>query len=194
MGKSFLHRKETIVLTTIDLIDKLGVHAVTTREIAKNQGISEGAIFKHFETKNDLFIGVLDFFSRFDADIIRTTELKEMNSREALFFLFNTYATYYENYPSITALLQSFGILRFEPKLQEAVDSIFDARINFIVEKIEQGKLSGEIATDVDPELIAQILLGTSWQICYSWRIKKYAFSLQKKTNEAIENIFGIIF
>ena len=70
--ESFLNRKESIVLTTIDLIDKYGIHQISTREIAKHQTITEGAIYKHFSNKNDLLLEVLIFFSKFDSDLFLT--------------------------------------------------------------------------------------------------------------------------
>ena len=43
--------KEKILISTLKLIDEKPFPQVSTKEIAKLSGISEGAIFRHYKTK-----------------------------------------------------------------------------------------------------------------------------------------------
>lgn len=47
-----IKRRESIILATIDAISECGVQAISTKDIAKKQGVSERVIFKHFPTKS----------------------------------------------------------------------------------------------------------------------------------------------
>jgi AcrR family transcriptional regulator len=73
-----LHRKDRLILTTIDIIDELGIQSLSTREIAKREGVSEATLFRHFKSKNDLLAAVLEYYSKFDDDIYQTTGINKL--------------------------------------------------------------------------------------------------------------------
>jgi len=184
-----IKRREAIILATIETIDECGVQAVSTKEIAKKQGVSERIIFKHFPTKNDLFIAVLDYFTKYDEAIIQTAQHKEMKPIEAIMYFIDSYSTYYENYPAITAMTQSFDALRCNPRLEEKVISIFKSKETFIKQQIERAKEQNIIKMEMDTEGLADVILGTFMRLCLKWRIYNYSFSLRETTLSTIESI-----
>ena len=187
MAIELLHRKESVILTVIDIIDQLGIQGLSTREIAKRQGISEGTLFRHFRTKNEIMLAVLEYFSKFDADIFKSTSLKGMKSEEAILYYVSTYATYYQNYPAITAITQLYGMLGHEPSLADKVQSILKNRMDFLVQLIEKGQQTGEIRPDIDSSALADLINGVCGSICLRWRLAKYTFPLYEKTMAAVE-------
>ena len=81
MKDNILHRKILLIITTIDIIDELGIQGLSTREIAKRQGVSEATIFRHYKNKNELLLAVLDYFSQFDEDIFQSTRIKRIGTK-----------------------------------------------------------------------------------------------------------------
>ena len=49
-----------ILYSALDLFAKEGFNATSTSKVAKQAGVSEGLIFKHFENKSGLLQAVLD--------------------------------------------------------------------------------------------------------------------------------------
>ncbi|MCX7708698.1 MAG: TetR/AcrR family transcriptional regulator [Clostridia bacterium] len=184
-----IHRSEGIVLTTIEVISECGIQAVSTREVARRQGVSEGAIFKHFRTKNDLMLGVLNHFSQYDQAIIKSIETKNLSHKEAIIHFFESYATYYHNYPAITALELAFDILQCDMELAEKVKNIFSFRFDFIQHLIIDAQRDGEICPNVNSDELACVLFGTFREICLKWRMSKYAFSLVEKAKSSFKMV-----
>jgi AcrR family transcriptional regulator len=182
----FLHRKENVVLTAIEIIDELGIQGLSTREIAKRQGISEGTLFRHFKSKNDIILDVLDYFSKYDADIFQSVTLKGLKAKEAIAFLVDSYITYYENYPAIIALTQIYGVLLSEPDFADKIKSILLSRKNFLKGVIEAGQQSGEIKVDVESDIVTDIIIGTFGSICMTWRLSDRGFPLRERTLSAL--------
>ncbi|MBA4491053.1 TetR/AcrR family transcriptional regulator [Paracoccus sp. S1E-3] len=50
----------TLIETTIQLIEEIGVDKVTVREVAKRAGVSPGAPFRHFKSKSALLTAVAE--------------------------------------------------------------------------------------------------------------------------------------
>jgi AcrR family transcriptional regulator len=189
MRSSLLHRKERVILTAIEIIDELGLQGLSTKEIAKRQGISEGTLFKHFRSKNEIILSVLDYFTQYDNDIYASIQLKNMRPVEGLTFYIDSYATYYENYPAITAITQMYDILQYDPDLADKVHVIFNHRLNLMKQIIENAQTVHEIIPEVDSEMLADIITGTFRALCLKWRMNNQKFSLRSRMMITLKTI-----
>ena len=186
-----LHTKESLILSTIEVISEHGLQGLTTREVAKRQGISESTIFKHYKSKNELILAVLEYFAQYDQAIIESLALKEFKPIAAITYFVEAYVTYYENYPEITAITLSYEGLMHELELSDVVRVIISRRINTIQSLIEEAKRQNEIAKDVDTESLADLIIGLERMVILRWRFDNYTFSLKKHTLTALRMLLG---
>jgi AcrR family transcriptional regulator len=182
MVTDLLHRKERLIITTVEIIDELGIQGLSTREIAKRQGVSEATIFRHYNSKNELLAAVLEYFSKFDNDIFLSAKLKKLAPKEAIVFVIASFSEYYENYPAITSIMQVFDVLRNELELSEKVKVILYNRTNFIKQLIEDAQKAGEMSSEIDSENLSDVIWGFCREICLKWRIGGQEFSLKERT------------
>lgn len=187
MGIDALHRKDSLILTAVELLDELGVQGLSTRSIANRQGISEATLFRHYRTKNDLLLAMIDEDSKYDSDIISTVGLNKMPPRKAITFFFNSIVEYYENYPAITAISQAYDVLSYEPLLADRIKKSFYTRIEFLKGLIAIAQESGEIDGGIDSEKLSYIVWGSFMSICLNWRFAKYNFSLKEYALSTLE-------
>ena len=192
MGSQILHTKERLILATIDIINDFGIQGFSTKKVTKRIGVSSGTLFKHFKTKNDLLIAVLDYYSQYDNDIIESAKLKNLGPKDAIIYYINSYVEYYENYPAITAITQSYDILTCDPKLEDYIKPIIANRSNFLKKTIEEAQKKGEIKADIESEVLVDIINGLRREICLRWRLCKYGFSLKDKTLSALKVILEV--
>lgn len=193
MEPKLLHTKEGLILATIEVISERGLQGLTTKEVAKRQGISESTIFKHYKTKNELLFAVLDYFSQFDQAIMESMKDKKLRPLEAIMYFVDSYVTYYSNYPQITAIIHAYeGFLR-EPELSNRIKSIFNNRIYNVRLLIEEAKSHNEFKVDLDSEYLASIIIGLERVISLKWRINNYNFSLKDHTLSALKMILDLI-
>jgi AcrR family transcriptional regulator len=54
-------RRSQILLVAIRLFSQHGFSGTTTKEIARQAGVSEAMVFRHFATKSDLYDAILDY-------------------------------------------------------------------------------------------------------------------------------------
>lgn len=187
MRDSILHRKERLIITAVEVLDELGIQGLSTREIARRQGISEATMFRHYKSKNELLLGVLDHFFKFDHDILQSARLKKLSSKESIIYLMTSTVEYYENYPAITSVMQNFDVFRYDPELCEKVKEILEGQTAMIKDLIEGAQNEGDISSDADSADLASIILGFCREICLKWRISGQKFSLSKKTLSILE-------
>jgi len=176
----------------IEVISEQGLQGLTTREVAKRQGISESTIFKHYNTKNELILAVLEYFSQYDQAIIESLGLKEFKPIEAITFFVEAYVTYYENYPEITAITLSYEGLMREAELCAVVKRIFTKRVNTIQSLIEDAKRQNEILKDVDTESLVDLIIGLERVVILRWRLENCSFSLKEHTLTALKMLLDV--
>ncbi len=187
--KSLIHRRDSIILTTVEIINDLGIQGLSTREIAKRQEISEGTIFKHFKSKNEILLGVLEHFAKYDADIIDSINAKALKPIEAIKYFIKAFAEYYENYPEITAITQAYDVLACDVNLVDRVKDIVNIRSSFIVEQVEEGKRIGQIFDYVDSIGLSDVVTGFLSASCLRWRFSNYSFSLKKTVMDTLDMV-----
>ncbi len=188
----FIKRKERIILTAIEIISDLGFQGLSTKEITKRQDISDGTLYKHFRSKNDIVLGILDFYSKFDESIKESIEMSKLSSKESISFFLRMLTEYYENYPAITALSIIQETLEHEENIGDKSKQIYEDRIKVIMHYLEKGIKSGEIRKDIDSEILTDIILGSFREIILKWRMSKFEFSLKEKVMKTLETILSV--
>jgi len=189
MKKSYFTRKEQIIISTIELIDELGIDNLSIHEIARKENITEGALYRHFKSKEEIIIETLRYYAHFDSNIVNTITQNGLDSKAAIIFLLSSLSEYYENYPEITAVYCSFESLIYLKNIGEEVLSIMKNRADFLVSQFEKGKQSGEFKEFTNSEDLSNIISGSFRHLVFKWRIEKHNFPLKIKTLDMINII-----
>jgi len=181
MDKNMLHRKDRLIITTIEIIDELGIHCLSTREIARREGVSEATLFRHYKNKNELLMAVLDSFSQFDHDIFQSVKIKQLSPIESLKYMVNAYTEYYENYPAITAILELYEVFRYDKDLVEKIKDIQYTRTDMTKQLIQEAIDISELPPFINSYNLAVLISGMSREICLNWRLGHFDFKLSER-------------
>lgn len=192
MKNSYLSRKEEIILTTIDLMDELGIANVSIKEIAKREKVTDAALYRHFRSKEEIFLGVLEYYMKYDEYIFHTLREQVKPVREKVSGYFRLYAEYFENYPAITSILGMYQILLYQPEFEKIIRRIIEKRTGFLTELFAAGIQKGEFNDNAVLDNMVFVFMGTFEKIIYMWRLNRYQFSIKERTEEVIEELLGL--
>ena len=95
MEDSYISRRDKIVASAIELIGDLGLHALTPKNLARKQNISDTLIYKYFGGIDEVLIAVVNEYAAFDVNIQRTVERLDGTYLDKIKYYADTYATYY---------------------------------------------------------------------------------------------------
>lgn len=193
MYSALISRKENLVLTAIEVINELGIQGLSTREVAKRQGMSNAVLFSHFHSKNELISDVLDFYIKFDSAMAQTIISRKLNPFDSIRYVVETFVTYYENYPAITSIIQLMNGLLSEPELSEKVKSIYSERVEYLKSIIEDAQKQNQIISSENSQVIAEIIYSSFINICIKWRMDSYKFSLREQALATVDLILKLI-
>ena len=105
MAENYVSRRDKIVASAVELIGDLGLNALTTKNLARKENISETLIYKYFGGIDEVLTEVVLQYAAFDKNIQMTVVKQSGSNMDKLRFYADTYATYYDNYIGMGAIM-----------------------------------------------------------------------------------------
>ncbi len=144
-----------------------GLAHTTTKEIAREAGYSEGAIYKHFESKEELFLRVLT--ERLPPFVDVLGELPRRAGREAVGEVLEEVARtalafYGESFPMSVSVFSEPGLLARHREEMERSGAGPQKANEALAAYLEAERDLGRVREDADPEAAAAMLLGACFQ------------------------------
>ena len=185
--KSTHIRKKQIMNAARKLIMKSGSEHVTVKNMAKEVGISEGTIYRHFKSKTEILSFLADsvadgllhvieiarsvgFESMNTIDEILRAHLSKIKQKRGLSFL-------------VLAEIISFGDKSLNEKVSDNIHIYVD-RLRLV---LSDGVRAGVVRQDVDLEAAALLLFGMIQGLVNIWALNGYKFDLVKRYSDLWE-------
>lgn len=179
MKQQSIYRKDSIVITAIEIISELGIQGLTSKEISNREDISEGTLFSHFNNMNEIIIAVLNYNLEIDRSINETVEIKNLSPIDSIKLLASIYSENYENYPESTCLINISNVL-FQDEISKRAEEIEYKILSYLKSLIEKAQISKNINPSVDSEVLLDFMIGSFFMIVQKWRKSKYTFNFKE--------------
>ena len=156
-------QRERILEGAAESFADKGYRQTSIDEIARNLGISKGAIYIYFKSKEELFIAIFNRYLRKDHDMPKTSDLATDSVTLKLEYALDRYlSTVFSADPIRLRLLPEFWLegsrlpelqkLRLEGKRQDYA---------VLVDLFEQGQAKGEVRQDVNIREVVEVIIAT---------------------------------
>ena len=179
--KDTLIRKKEIVAAVRKLIIIYGSENVTIKKIAQEIGISEAAIYRHFNSKKDILSFLIDDLEETLIGDIAKNYSGEVGSLETLAKIILHHISSVEQRKGITfqviAEIISFG----DEDLNTKISDVINKYITMIKLVLSEGVKSGVVNQDVDLDATAKIFFGMTQGLVNIWALSKYSFNLEEE-------------
>ena len=151
-------RREQIVRTALELASRRGIDRVTTQDMADALGLTQGAIFRHFATKDDIWLAVVEWIrSQVAQNLGRITDDNPLAALEKLFF---AQTGFIAKYPAVPRLMFTDLIHSDNAAIKGMIQGIVTGFEEKVADLLRQAKESGTVAPDLDEYGAATLFLG----------------------------------
>jgi len=187
------NRQIEIIDIAINIIDEKGIQGLTIKNLSKEIGISEPAIYRHFDSKVAILLAILDMFTDLSEMFSGIMETYEATAKEKIQFMFGKMIDVFTETPALVAVFFSEDIFKNEKVLKEKVISIQNRNQNTIENIIKKGKEKKEIRNDIDTKSLAVIVMGSLRLLVKNWSLNSQYFPLQEEGEKLINSINTLI-
>lgn len=154
-------RRIVTVEAVINLAASQNPSDITTAAIAKQMKLTQGALFRHFPSKDAIWAAVMEWVAERMLDRIARAGRNAASSLEAMEAIFLSHAAFITEHPGVPRMI--FGELQRadESPAKRIVSALMQCYRARVQELIEQGKAKGELSPTLDVEAGATLFLGT---------------------------------
>ena len=186
-------RQQQIVDATRKLIFKYGSGHLTVRKIAKEVGISEAAIYRHFPSKNSIMSLMADHIADNLLGDINKAKNEAVTRLGTLDLTMKNHFSAIEQRRGLSFRIIAEIITLGDKQLNKQIEEIIGKYINSLRDLLSQAVASGEIRRDVDLHAAAVLLFSMIQGLGNIWTLSNRNFNLVERYEELWELFLRII-
>ena len=153
-------RREEIKLAVLQIIRAEGIKSVSTKNLAKYTELSEGAIFRHFKSKRDIIISIIDDVASDMIENLKEVAESNLEPNQKLFKFLCSNITYLTEHKGITILLFTEASHSEDKEMKEKLNQIFNCQRKLVGQIIEQGIETNVWDKNISVEAVTQLYMG----------------------------------
>lgn len=186
-------RQQQIIEAAVKLIDENGIQGFTIKNLSEEIGISEGGIYRHFDSKVMILSAILDTFKRQVKEYYKSLEDRNnIPAEEQINEFFSMIFKFLTANPALISVIFAEEIFQNEPTLTVKVLDMQIINDKIIKEMIKGLSLNSRLSNS-DYEVITIIFFGSVRLLARKWKMSNYSFSLIQEGEKLINTILKLI-
>lgn len=153
-------RREEIIRVTLELAAKQGVDDVTTQDMAQAMGVTQGAVFRHFLSKDAIWLAVMQWARDRLMSVLGRAAEQGRDPLDALQRMFFAQIGFIASHPAIPRVLMSEHLHGRSAALRRLVTEImlgYEAKITGL---LADAQAQGLARADLDVHAAATLYIG----------------------------------
>jgi len=180
-------RQKEILEKAIKIIANDGIQNLTIKNLSKSIGVTEAALYRHYDSKHAILLAILDLFEEFSKAGKSGSGLKGIES-----FLMERYDKFISN-PELAKVMFSEAVFINDKELSERMRLIIHGHRKELELLIDEAKSNNEILTDIDTKSLFRMIIGSMRLLVIQWCFNDYGFDLKKEGKKLWSNINNLI-
>jgi AcrR family transcriptional regulator len=153
-------RQAEIVDTVLDLSASVSPGDITTVDIARSLGLTQGALFKHFPSKDAIWLAVMGWVESHLLSALDAAALAAPTPLEGLRAVFMKHARFVAKHPGVPRLILNELQKPRDTPIKRRARSMQESYRKLVVRLLAEAQGRGEVAAGLDKEGAATLLIG----------------------------------
>jgi AcrR family transcriptional regulator len=153
-------RREEIIRVTLELAARQGVDDVTTQDMAQAMGVTQGAVFRHFPSKDAIWLAVMQWVRERLMSVLGQAAAAGSDPLDALQRMFFAHIDFIAGHPAIPRVLMSEHLHGRSAALRKLVTGVMLAYEEKIAGLLQAAQSQGLARADLDTRAAATLYIG----------------------------------
>lgn len=186
-------RQLEIINSAGKILTHQGISGLTIKNIAAEMQFSESAIYRHFKSKEDIILAMLNYMA--DDMKLRCERVVSQHHTATLQLkhLFEHQISYFKNNPHFVSVVFSDGLLEESERINQAIMKVMQVKYNLLLPIIESGQTKGEFNTLIQSQNLVEIVMGSFRFQMFKWKSSGFTSDIQLDGNQIIQNLIDLI-
>ena len=186
-------RQLEIIEAAGKILTSSGVSGLTIKNLAKEMQFSESAIYRHFSSKEEIILAMLDYLAE-TIDKRLHNAIQTIDNAEAKFVaIFQSQFAFFENHRHFVVAVFSDGLLKESQGINEAIFRVMSVKIKYLFPILLEGQQEGVFTNTISTEDLMYILMGTFRLLMFRWRLEDFQFDIKISGDKMVQSILTLI-
>ena len=186
-------RQLEIIEAAGKILTNSGVSGLTIKNLAKEMKFSESAIYRHFTSKEEIIIALLDYLAQ-NMDERYTNAISAKQTPEEKFTtLFQNQFLLFKKNPHFVVAVFSDGLLEESQRINETMLKIMAIKMKHLMPIIIEGQQKKVFTNSITSEELIHIVMGTFRLQMFKWRIANFQFDIERNGHNMIQALLTLI-
>ncbi len=181
-SKSTTIRQRQILSAAEKVIVKYGSENVTVRRIAKEIGVSEGALYRHFKSKREVLSMLIDDVRNNLLAGIDVADTRSLNSFEDIERVITQHMSGIVRRKGISFQVIAEIVSLGDKRLNNKIFGVIGEYTGRFKDILAEGIKAGVIRQDIDLDTIATLFFGMTQGLVNIWALSNFSFNLEEKS------------
>ncbi|MEN9447990.1 MAG: hypothetical protein RJA25_1280 [Bacteroidota bacterium] len=192
--QQFTSRQIEIMEAATNRISKFGIQHLTIKTLAEDIGLSEPALYRHFKSKNEILLSLLEYFKTEMKNRIQSIPSPPNETEgDRLRAIFNSQLQTFTNKPAIVSVIFAESIFHFDESLSNKVSEIIELMQSVVLSNIEKGQKKGEYSKSIGSSTLTTIIIGGMRMTVLKWKLSGHKSNLIKDGKTVLNGILKMI-
>lgn len=192
--EKFTDRQIEIMEAATARIDAYGIQNLTIKTLAADIGLSEPALYRHFKSKNDILLGLLNYFITGMKNRLNNIPVNpDATAGDELRAIFKSQLQTFTDKPAIVSVIFAESIFHYDEGLSYKVSEIMELMHQYVKTNIEKGQRNGTYNKLIGASTLTTIILGGMRMTVLKWKISGHKSNLMKDGTAVLEGILKMI-
>lgn len=153
-------RQAEIVMAALSLARDISPVSITTGDIANAVGVTQGALFKHFSTKDAIWLAAMQWVREHLLFELEHAARAEPPGLLALEAVFRVHVAFVIAHPGVPRVIFHELQRAADSPVKQEVRALLKAYRQLLLEQFKAGKESGDLPIGLDTEAAATLFVG----------------------------------
>jgi AcrR family transcriptional regulator len=185
-------RQMEIIEAAGKILTSSGVSGLTIKNLAKEMQFSEGAIYRHFKSKEEIILAMHNYLA-FNIDKRLLALPMAADPEKRFVTLFQEQLSFFSRNPHFVVAVFSDGLMEESQRSNETFLQLLNVMIKHLMPIIMEGQQKRVFTNAITTDEMMHIVMGTFKLQMFKWRIANFEFDINRNGNNMIQSILALI-
>ncbi len=193
MTTTISDRQLEIIEAAGKILTSSGVSGLTIKNLAKEMKFSESAIYRHFKSKEEIIIYLLDFLANSMDERLGKAISSEQTPEEKFTTLFQNQFSFFKNKPHYVVVVFSEGLMEESELINEKILKIMSVKMKHLTLILSEGQQKNVFTNSITTDELLQIVMGTFRLQMFKWRVANFQYDISRNGDNMIQSLLTLI-
>jgi TetR/AcrR family transcriptional regulator, fatty acid metabolism regulator protein len=186
-------RQLEIIKAAGQTLTESGVGGLTIKNLAKAMEFSESAIYRHFTSKEEIIVAMLEYLAGSLDKLYAKAVSDEQNPEAKFMCLLRAQLEFFHENPYFVVAVYSDGLLEESDRVNSTILKIMGIAMKHLMPIIMEGQQKGFFTNAITTEELMHVVMGAFRLQMFKWRLSNFNFDIIRNGENLIQAVITII-